>query len=166
MAVLAGTTTTGGIADFFGAQDMAVTQYTAVASGTLTTLSAPFTSSGANIQFLIYADSAGAPGALLDQTGSVATANSTVSASVVNGASIVSGTAYWLGFICSTGTVNLTNRPSGGYVGRSGEASIPNPFGAQEFSQSAGLAVQADGTLIPSVITPDYTRFPKSLLRR
>lgn len=147
MAVLLGTLTTGGASDFFVANDLTVTRRQASASGSVDTMRGVFTNAGAGpVTFVLYADAASAPAALLGQTSSVLSAVGTVSATMLSPVAVTSGTFYWVGFWVATTTVNLTDSTPGGYSGRN-VGSIPDPFGSVGFSDATNsLPVTGEDT--------------------
>jgi len=148
MAVLLGTLTTGGAGDLFNALDVTVTRRQASASGNVDTMRGVFTSSpGASVTFVIYADSASAPAGLLGKGAGVAVTVGTVSDTLLVPVAVTSGTFYWVGFWATGATVNLTDATPGGYQGRSGQASIPDPFGTLSFSDATNsLPVTGEDT--------------------
>jgi len=172
MAVLIGTTNTaGGGTTFFFDAAASVTRRQAVASGTAQTMSmfVRVSASGMFVKLGIWADSAGAPGALLGLTDQLTGlgAEATLTANLAATVAITSGTYYWLGFVASGATFNTTlvaDAPAG-YRGRNltaGTTTAPDPFGSPDFNNSTdgGLAVQVDGTLSGGVLSPSRISGP------
>jgi hypothetical protein len=131
VAVLAGQLTTGGAGDLFGATDIVQTARTAVATGTADTLKIVLASSpGSSITLMVYADSAGAPAALLGQTASTAVIAGTNSLALLSNITITNAVVYHLAMLVAGANVNLTDSTPGGYSGRTGVGAVPNPFGS------------------------------------
>lgn len=119
-----------------GANTLALRGFTAPAGGqTLNSISVlpTATSVGANYKAVLYADSAGAPGALL-ATGTQVTG--TVSGTVLtlpfaSGQALTAGTAYWIGYITDTSVTLVIGESS--LAGRSKantySGGAPNPAG-------------------------------------
>lgn len=104
---------------------------------TLNSVSAiPSASSGAaKYKGVVYADSAGAPGALLSSGNEVigATAAATLTLPLVTPQAFIAGTSYWIGLICDT-TVNFQQYDNATNLGRfkanTYASGAPNPAGA------------------------------------
>lgn len=150
MAILVGTLTATGSDDFFNNGDLAMEKYTAVATGTATTMSATLTANGASQTALgIYADSAGSPGTLLGSTSAATTTTGTNTRTLTASVDIVSGTAYWLAVLCSGGVgPHFPDRTGGSYQYFSAAGAFNSPPGTPTSTDpSNGIAITADGTL-------------------
>jgi hypothetical protein len=149
MTVLLGSIdTTGGSGGFFTPGDTFGSRFECSASGTVETLSIQAGSSGySSLTLAIYADSAGVPGARLGTSASTALDNALVSLAVSPGVAVSSGSFYWLFELVAGGNLNLTMRSSGGFRGKAGVTSYPDPWNTSGDSTfTAGLPIQAEGT--------------------
>jgi hypothetical protein len=142
-----------------------VTRRQASSDGTADTMKATLaTSASAFVTAVAYADTASAPGALLAQSAATAVVNGTNTLTLLATFPVVNATFYWLGFWVTGATVNLTDNTPGGYRGRSGQASIPDPFGTLSFSDATNsLPVTLEGTVGSAtavVLTPTFNAIP------
>lgn len=151
MAILVGTTTAGGSADFFGDGEAALSRFQCSSSGTVDTLSFNQTISGfTQLRLAIYADSAGVPGALLgtsafttDQTAGIK------SLALTPTVAVTSGTFYWLGIMGTNGSPNYTAAAGSGERHKSvgaGATAFPDPWGGADSTGSNTLPVAGEGT--------------------
>lgn len=162
-------TTLGKITDGTGSSasssnKAAVSSFTASASGTVTAghARAWLSASGTcTTRVVIYADSSGAPGALLAQS-DVITLTITAEAqtdyvfSGANQIAITNGTAYWVGLSWQTpsaGSLNLS-RDSTASSRQESNNYLPNPFGSPT-AQSGPVDVFVDFTSTTSVPVSD-----------
>lgn len=136
MAVLLGSLTAS-VSDFFSSGSKAGSRWQAAASGDVATITMDGIRAGStftSLQFAIYADSAGAPAALLGTTGTTAdTSVGSRTLTLGTPVTVVSGTFYWLALLPLGGSVNCTLDTTGQYDGNAGNASFPDPFGADTF---------------------------------
>jgi hypothetical protein len=113
------------------AGDKAVSKYTATISGNVTSVVFAFQASANSNKGVIYADSAGAPGALLGvSTNTVTGLGEQIF--TFTGVAVVSGTAYWFGTTNVVGEASIKSPPlTNGILFNTGPYSSPsNPFGA------------------------------------
>jgi hypothetical protein len=162
MAVLIGNNAASGQGTTFFPDDSAcISSFVAAASGTVDTLSA-WTSGNAgdvNVTLLIYADSAGSPGALLGQSVLIVggVADTVISGAMVSNVAVVAATTYWLGFHVSSSGSQFNSRwfASGGFRYDDGYATPPDPWDMTGNSTGTeGLAIQGDGTLAAAASPP------------
>lgn len=150
MATLVGSLATAGGADFFNAGDCAASPYVCATTGTVDTMSMVITASGyATLRLGIWADSAGAPAALLGQTvTTTTTAAGTLNLAMVSNLAVTSGITYWLGALGLGGAGILHCKDGlGSYKGNSGNAALPNPFGTVTFSDASNsMPIAGTGT--------------------
>jgi hypothetical protein len=166
VAVLAGQLTTGGAGDVFGTTDLVQTARTAVATGTADTLKIVLASSpSAFITLAVYADSAGAPAALLGQTASTAVIAGTNSLALLATFTVTNAVVYHTAMYVTGATVNLTDSTPGGYSGRTGVGALPDPFGSTAgFSQATNsLPMTIEGSTGSAVVVPPVRRSPFGL---
>jgi hypothetical protein len=114
------------------ANDKAVSKYTATLTGSVSSVIFTFNGSGANAtKAVIYADSSGAPGALLSVSTNTLTGVGEKEFTF-SGVSVTSGTAYWFGVVMGAGTSGINCPPlTNGILYNSGPstAAPSNPFG-------------------------------------
>jgi len=156
MAVLIGTTDQTGAANtFFFDASQDATKRTCDTSGTLESLTMVVRNSSVSmsLKLAIWADSAGAPGALLGQTdvvsGTAAVGTFEVTADLLATVALTSGTDYWLGFLAYGATFNAVNSGTAGTRGRNltaGTSSPANPFGSHDYTLTEGMLIRGDGT--------------------
>lgn len=131
--VLLGRTSAGTTADFNAASHTAVWKVTAVATGTLATLfgQTKVANATGTVTMGVYADNAGAVGTFLGKaTATGATGTGVFSADISASAiSIVSSTAYWIGWRNSAENFDFQGDSSGSYQENTGTADFPASFG-------------------------------------
>lgn len=153
MTVLAGSIAGGGTNDFFNSGDMPVSPYTTVAAGTPTQaqINVRASSTFTSLTVVIYADSAGSPGSKIGQFTAITdnTAGTKI-ATGYTGSALSSSQSIWLGALALGGVWNDTgNSSGGGYKGRTGQASVPDPFGTADFTDTTAaltLPVEVEAT--------------------
>jgi hypothetical protein len=134
MTTLLGRTTAGTTTDFNAAGNTAIWRFVAVASGVLAFIKAQtkVANTATAIRFGIYSDSAGVANTLLDvaSVDVLATGNSTgvAQATMLGGVSIVSGTAYWLGWIGVGDARNFQGDAAGSYQETLTATNFPTPW--------------------------------------
>lgn len=169
MATLLGTVdTTGGSNDFFAQGDAVGTKYTAVASGTLETLSIIVRASNTQVKLAVYADSGGSTqGALLAETGTVSFATSgTFTGNLLSTIAITSGTPYWLMvWVLAAGQLNITGGIlNGGYdghaIGTSGTWPAPWDNTGDGGDPTIGIPIVGEGTVGGASTIPTLVMAP------
>lgn len=143
-----GTNTDGGSTSPANANRMLVAKYALPVGGTVTAVNAIYaTDSGAeNSKAVIYADSAGSPGALLASSASVAAASGDVAHSL--SVHLAAGT-YWIGTVVDSFQYGWRFAASGGNYAFSDPnsfASPSNPFGAPSSTGTSLISVYATYT--------------------
>jgi hypothetical protein len=147
LAILVGTTTGGGSADFFGDGEAALSRFQCVTSGSVDTLSFTITASTfVGMTLAIYADSAGVPGALLGTSASTAVQTAGTRSLAVTPVAVTSGTFYWLGMLGAGGNPNYTAATGAGEVHKTVGAAWPNPWGGADSAGSNTLPIAGEGT--------------------
>ena len=113
------------------ANDKAVSKYTATLTANVLSITIPFVVSANQTKGVIYADSAGAPSALLGVSTNVETAGGEVTFTFT-GVTVTSGTAYWFGVVNNgyASSANYSPPQTGGIQYNAGPYASPsNPFG-------------------------------------
>lgn len=154
MAVLIGSTTTGGSSDFFADGDAFGSAWVASATGTLETVTVPTNGSSSFTSFKVgvYTNSGGNPGSLL-ATSNALTSNAGANHVVTftGGPTLTSGTTYWLMVLPNGGNFTCDYNPSGNHTGKalgSGVSSFPDPWNTSGQSTASGtIAMLGEGTL-------------------
>jgi hypothetical protein len=161
MAVLLGTLdTTGGTDSFFPAGECGATEAIAAASGNVATLSITIRVSGfTSLILAIYADSgADSPGALLGTTSSdpiTDTTAGTKTADLDSPVAVTNGTKYWLACLPLGNWVDFTRVVGGQYFYKSGQSSMPSPYGTPTGDTSSGFPMIGESASAQTVtLTP------------
>jgi hypothetical protein len=145
MAILLGTLdTTGGADAFFGAGEAGATEAIAAASGNVATLSVTIRVSGfTSLILAIYADAGtDIPGVLLGTTSSdpiTDTTAGTKTADLNSPVAVTSSTKYWLAALPLGNWMDFTGVIGGHYHYKTGQASMPSPWGTSTGDTSVGF---------------------------
>jgi hypothetical protein len=126
--------------------------FVASASGTITQIQVNVKVNVGNIRLAIYADSGGAPGALLGETSSVAAASGWNVLDLLSSVTIVSGTTYHLAAQCSDNTCSIYYKAgiTASYRNPYAYGAFPNPF-ARDGTSAFGvmnMKIEISGPLI------------------
>ncbi len=110
---------------------------TASASGTLQTVGVNIQTAAGNLRVAIYADSSGAPGALLGQSSSVAAVTGWNDVSVTS-VTITASTKYWVAVNCDSASLSVYvkfGQPPQSLAYRAWSyGAFPNPFGSPTYT--------------------------------
>ncbi|MEM2080687.1 MAG: choice-of-anchor R domain-containing protein [Candidatus Bathyarchaeia archaeon] len=102
-------------------------------TGTILKVGVNVATPAGNIMTAIYADSAGAPGALLAYSNSTAATSGWNDLTLNTPVNVTAGTTYWLGFNNDDDNIDTYRDPNGTHVYVSQTyGSFPDPFGAPE----------------------------------
>jgi len=169
MTVLAGSTAGGGTNDFFNSGDLPASPYTTVAAGTPDQAQVVIRSGSTftSLTIGIWADSSGNPGAKIGQF--TAITDNTAGTKIVGGytgSALTLSQAIWVGALTLGGAFNDTGNSTGsGYKGRTGQASLPDPFGATDFADATAtltlpILVEQVGSAAAPVTPPTFQAIP------
>lgn len=164
MAVLLGSLTATGSTTFFNSGDAGASQWQAIGSGSVVTISgAVLSSSFTTLKFAIYADSSGVPGAKLGET--VTTSSNTAGTKTMalgTPVSVTSGTFYWLALIPAGGSVDVQMGAAGNYSYKTAAGSFTDPWGTST-DTGVGTALPMTGDAVD--VTPPTLFVTRSNLR-
>lgn len=150
-----GKSTTGSNTNTSSGNKAVVSPATPASSGTVTAghFRINIDSGSGNVDLVIYADSSGAPGALLATSDAVSVTNTTMAwvdftFSGANQISVVSGTQYWVGASwADPGTPTFTYERDNTASQRDEQTTHdPNPFGTPSLTSGGPIAVYIDYT--------------------
>ena len=146
----------------FAAGRMYVAKYTLASASTMSELHGWFSGSGTTVRIVIYADSAGSPGALLAYTNALSLTGADVDLSQTGFSVSLPAGDYWIGWrsaASGTGGANYYDAAAP-YKGKTTGAADPpdNPFGTTDTSGTRSLSCWAVVTVTPATTVARFSR--------